>query len=228
MVFFYCFDTRSIYFYIAHFQSTLLFIFLIRSSGPGGLDQRENFCLFGGSDSYISSSCLCNHRRIRFMNHHLAGGSILHLHTNLILGIIPGSLIYCICRTLGSQNQMYAQRTSFCSYGVNHFFDNRSFLDQLFKFIKYDQKSWHRFFKLTLVISFYVLLDILCTYRSKNGFSSPQLMLQRLKTSVNPTANIRNNSTNMWKLFKRCCRTSAFIINHYKRNILRMIITCNR
>ena len=39
--------------------------------------------------------------------------------------------------------------------------------------------------------------------------------IQRLKTSVNPTANIRNNSTDMWKLFKRCCRTSAKVY-HFK------------
>ena len=216
MIFFYCFDARTIHGYITHFQSTLFFIFPIRSTGPGGLNQCEGFCLFGGSNSYISSSCLCDHGRIRFMNHHLTGGSVLHFHTDLILGIIPGSLIYRICRTLGSQNQMYSQRASLCSYGINHFLDNRSFLDQLFKFVKHNQKPWYSFLKFSLVMPFYVLLDILGTYRSKNVFSSPQFVLQRLHTSVNAAANICNNPTNMWKFFKSICRTPAFIINHYK------------
>ena len=204
---------------------------IIIRAGVGRLEQLENFVV---PDLDIRPARLLDHRRVRALDHVFAVRLVLHLETNLELGVAPDLIVDDAGRFLRGQNQMHAKASADPGRADQLLHEIGLILLQLGELVgDHDQVRYRRHARLLgaapAVVQLLIPVDVVDPIFREHALPAHQFAFDRQQRPRRLVpAEVGDRPDEMGHPFENVGHPAAFIVDQHEHNVMRMIVQRQR
>ena len=167
-------------------------------------------------------------RRVRCAQHIAAGRGVLHLEADGEVGVGADLVVHDARRVLGGQHQIDAQRTADGGRADQRLHELRLLTAQFAEFVRNDDQTGQTLWILSCMIAAVVVTVFHDAVFGKKLLPTKQLAVQRDHRALDIRADIRDFSDHVRQSFQCVGQSTALIVDHNKRKVIRVIVYCER